>query len=72
MWRRVTAAYLAFRNKQQANKRIRLGKPGIIVDRSLEQYKDRDVDDGVAKDEINNQAFDDLTDMQNEDFIYVL
>ncbi|KAF5344336.1 hypothetical protein D9758_013240 [Tetrapyrgos nigripes] len=69
----VTAAYLAFRNKQQEALRRRLGKAGKVVDRSLDSYSERkgnsEGNEGEAR---NDKAFDDLTDIQNEDFIYVL
>ncbi|KAF8913613.1 major facilitator superfamily domain-containing protein [Mucidula mucida] len=69
----VTAAFLAFRNKQQANKRIRLGKVGKVADRSLDAYSDKKPGDEKEGEEArNDQAFDDLTDRQNEDFIYIL
>ncbi|KIK62936.1 hypothetical protein GYMLUDRAFT_197181 [Collybiopsis luxurians FD-317 M1] len=64
----VTAAYLAFRNKQQAAARRRLGKTAEVVDTSLEVYSASQLKDGV----MNDKSFDDLTDCQNEDFIYVL
>lgn len=73
--RRITATFLAFRNKQQAAARVRVGKSALVVDTSLEKYmKNADVDsdentDGIAR---NEQAFDDLTDSKNEDFIFVL
>ncbi|THU99589.1 MFS general substrate transporter [Dendrothele bispora CBS 962.96] len=73
----ITAVFLAFRNKQQATARRRLGKAGKVVDRSLETYSERRAESdeytkpgqGELK---NDKAFDDLTDTQNEDFIYVL
>jgi hypothetical protein len=69
----VTAAYLAFRNKQQEAARRRLGKAGKVVDRSLDAYSERKVNFAENETEaMNDKAFDDLTDTQNEDFIYVL
>ncbi|KAK0219377.1 major facilitator superfamily domain-containing protein [Armillaria nabsnona] len=68
----VTAAYLSFLNQGQAAKRRQLGKAGKVADKSLQKANDYDVDEdneGKAK---NEQSFDDLTDRQNEDFIYVL
>jgi len=55
---------LAFRNKQQATIRVRLGKSEKVIDTSLEVYS------GVEA--ANEKSFDDLTDWKNEDFIYVL
>ncbi|KAJ8087662.1 hypothetical protein PM082_006497 [Marasmius tenuissimus] len=66
----VTAAYLKYLNKKHEATRIQMGKVGKVVDRSLESYKAADKGkEGEAK---NDQAFDDLTDLRNEDFIYVL
>ncbi|KAG7097868.1 hypothetical protein E1B28_005180 [Marasmius oreades] len=68
----ITATYLAYLNKWQEEARIRKGKPGKVVDRSLETYKARDSSGSVEGNARNDQAFDDLTDRDNEDFIYVL
>ena len=64
---RATATYLAYRNRQYAALRERLGKRGTIIDTSLE--KNGDEKTGHAR---NDQSFNDLTDSQNEDFIFVL
>ncbi|KAJ7703005.1 major facilitator superfamily domain-containing protein [Mycena rosella] len=73
----VTAAYLAFLNKRHANQRVALGKAGKVIDTSLEtigEGKRREAaesaDDGETAE--NLQSFDDLSDLVNEDFIYVL
>lgn len=72
--RRLTAAFLAFRNKQHAASRVRLGKAGVVVDTSLETRPNAAAhitqEDGITA--RNEKAFDDLTDSQNEDFIFVL
>ncbi|KAL0579642.1 hypothetical protein V5O48_002338 [Marasmius crinis-equi] len=73
----ITAAYLAYLNKRHEATRVRMGKAGKVVDRSLEAYKAREVGEkeGREGEEVNprnDQAFDDLTDLRNEDFIYVL
>lgn len=62
----ITAGYLVFRNKQQARARVTKGKTAEIVDKSLDKFSK------LTDEAENNQAFDDLTDCQNEDFIYVL
>lgn len=67
---RVTAAYLTWRNSEHAKRRVALGKAGKIVDRSIQAYSEMEAKDGAEA--RNDQAFDDLTDVQNEDFIYVL
>ncbi|CAE6464839.1 unnamed protein product [Rhizoctonia solani] len=79
----VTALYLAFLNKQHAATRRRAGKKAEIIDTSLEDSKrarqaakENEMSEGDesrgTKRRLNDQAFDDLTDLQNEDFIYVL
>ncbi|RDB16325.1 hypothetical protein Hypma_003016 [Hypsizygus marmoreus] len=66
----ITAAYLAVRNSQHAAIRARLGKETKVVDTSLEKYAGEVIEDEkVAR---NDQAFYDLTDSRNEDFIFVL
>lgn len=73
---RTTAAYLTYRNQQQAAVRLRLGKAAVIIDASLEKHPNivhhvgpDGVDNGTPH---NEQAFHDFTDTRNEDFIYVL
>ena len=74
----ITAAYLAFLNKRHAARRIAVGKAGVVVDASLEDYAGRRTatEGGVEKQQgetlANERAFDDLTNLQNEDFIYAL
>ncbi|GJE93056.1 MFS general substrate transporter [Phanerochaete sordida] len=77
-----TAAYLAFLNKQHAALRKRMGKAAEIIDTSLETTErsaqlqkaneEKELAEGSDPAVLNNRAFDDLTDRQNEDFIYVL
>ncbi|KAJ7647137.1 MFS general substrate transporter [Roridomyces roridus] len=54
----VTAAYLKFLNARHAARRVALGKVGDVID---EEQKAE-----------NLLSFDDLSDLRNEDFIYVL
>ncbi|KAH7338323.1 MFS general substrate transporter [Rhizoctonia solani] len=79
----ITALYLTFLNKQHAAARRRAGKKVDIIDTSLEDSKrareaakqnekSEGGEDGGQKRRLNDQAFNDLTDLQNEDFIYVL
>ncbi|THH31740.1 hypothetical protein EUX98_g2458 [Antrodiella citrinella] len=77
-----TAAYLAFLNRRHSKERVRLGKSADIVDTSLEDSKtaarmqieneEKERKDGADPAVLNSRAFDDLTDVTNEDFIYVL
>ncbi|KAF7376363.1 MFS general substrate transporter [Mycena sanguinolenta] len=70
----VTAAYLKFLNKRHAHRRAALGKPGEVIDTSLETVKEgkRRSAGNATHDVQNLQSFHDLTDLANEDFIYVL
>lgn len=75
---RITAAYLALLNRQHAKRRKRAGKTAVVVDTSLEEYRVAAASATTTTDgekhgpALNDRAFDDLTDMKNEDFIYVL
>lgn len=78
----ITAAYLTYLNKRHANTRRRLGKTAELIDASLEDSKtaaklqlaneEKSKSEGASPAAVNSRAFDDLTDVQNEDFIYVL
>ncbi|TFK64965.1 MFS general substrate transporter [Pluteus cervinus] len=68
----MTAAFLQFRNKQHEDARRRLGKVAVIVDTSLEEYAVQAEMTKTGQLVSNDQAFDDLTDGQNEDFIFAL
>lgn len=73
-----TTVYLMWLNKRHANKRVAMGKSEVIVDRSMMNSSERMISDQV--DEANGEgawvvggekAFDDITDLKNEDFIFV-
>jgi hypothetical protein len=73
-----TTLYLMFLNKRHASRRVALGKSEVIVDRSMMNSQERAISDQV--DEANGEgawasggekAFDDITDLKNEDFIFV-
>ena len=74
--------YLAWLNTRHAARRRRLGKAAVIIDTSLEtaensarlqlQNEENERKEGSDPTALNGRAFDDLTDSQNEDFIYVL
>ena len=65
-------------NRKQAQLRKRMGKEAEVIDTSILTIEDaakaraaaRDSEKGMSS--RNDQAFDDLTDWQNEDFVYVL
>lgn len=74
--------YLVALNKRNVKRRAALGKTGAHVDFSLEsskrwqelreQQQAANKTDGTVEASYNDQAFLDLTDLQNEDFIYSL
>jgi hypothetical protein len=71
-----TTLYLMFLNKRHASRRVALGKSAIIVDRSMMNSQERAISDEVdeaSSSEIvgGEKAFDDITDLKNEDFIFV-
>ncbi|KAJ6625765.1 MFS transporter [Mycena sp. CBHHK59/15] len=68
----ATAFYLALRNRTQAARRTELGKMGVLVDASLEKTADAADAQRANGAQFAANAFDDLTDCENEDFIYVL
>lgn len=61
-------------NKRHARKRVALGKPEHIVDFSMMDNRELEDDDDLmnqATDQTGERGFEDLTDLKNEDFIYV-
>lgn len=71
----VTSMYLAFLNKDHSRRRVAAGKDAVIVDYSLyspeeadrlRKAKGADVDGNVG-----DKAFDDLTDLMNDEFLFV-
>ncbi len=71
----LTGAYLHYLNRRQAAKRVRMVKVGNVIDTSILNIKDAAkarVETNLKEGVKNDQAFLDLTDFQNEDFVYVL
>jgi hypothetical protein len=70
----LTIIYLMFRNRQHAARREELGKSAVIIDRSMMTARERAADTGAVG-EIEGyegeKAFDDITDLKNEDFVYI-
>lgn len=70
----LTTLYLMLLNKRHAARRIALGKSAVIVDRSMMNARERaisdEADEGRGASE-GEKAFDDITDLENEDFIFV-
>jgi hypothetical protein len=65
--------YLVILNKKHSRTRESLGKPAKIKDVSMSRVKARveDADESQSEDGTGHQAFDDKTDWENEDFIFV-
>ncbi|KAI0389940.1 MFS general substrate transporter [Xylariaceae sp. FL0594] len=75
----LQAANLAFLNRSQERRRVRNGKPARIVDASMsDTYHELGVDGVVEEEEgggngrIGQNAFLDMTDRENDEFVYVL
>jgi hypothetical protein len=66
-------SYLMLLNKKHSRTRERLGKPAKLKDLSMSRVKARldGADEGQDEDVTGRQAFDDKTDWENEDFIFV-
>jgi len=66
-----------FLNKRHAKQRVAVGKSAVIVDRSMMNVKERAADAALvaegeeSDDGVGNKAFDDVTDLKNEDFIFI-
>lgn len=69
----LNMAYLSFLNKKHEKKRVALGKDAKIVDHSMFAVGAVPTDkDGMPVQQVaDDNAFKDLTDLQNEDFVYV-
>ncbi|KAI9373385.1 major facilitator superfamily domain-containing protein [Aspergillus egyptiacus] len=69
---RLNLAYIFYLNKQHERRRVAMGKPAKVIDRSMQAVGEPEVDknDGEQTAEEDN-AFKDLTDFENEDFVYV-
>jgi len=69
----MNMAYLSFLNKKHEKRRVALGKDAKIVDHSMFVVGAVPTDkDGMPVQQVaDDNAFKDLTDWQNEDFVYV-
>ena len=70
------AVWINILNKTHAAARERLGKPARVIDLSMESKRtlaahDEAVNDGTSVGGVGDKAFDDMTDLKNEDFIYL-
>ena len=79
----VQMLYLTFLNKRNQRRRVAMGKTGKHVDYSLENSnkwagmradaaQTAQGEEGEKGHTVNEHAFEDLTDLKNEDFIYSL
>ena len=66
-------AYMYFLNKKHENKRVALGKDAKIVDQSMQiiQAVSDDAKEDLPQQAADDNSWKDLTDLQNEDFVYV-
>lgn len=65
----IGVAYIRFLNAKHAGMRERLGKSAEIVDYSMASSKALAEHDEAIQ--VGDKAFDDVTDLLNEDFVYV-
>jgi len=75
----ITTVYLALLNKRHAKRRVELGKSAVVYDNSLDSAEEierrrqaagtTDAADGSADN--GDKAFENATDLENEDFIFV-
>ncbi|KAF4464521.1 allantoate permease [Fusarium albosuccineum] len=62
---------LIFLNKMQERKRVRNGKPAKIHDLSMEHHYAANLEDDGGDGQLGGNAFKDLTDSKNDEFVYV-
>lgn len=66
--------YITVLNKKHAARRVELGKAAVVVDLSMEESKALQEQGEALNAEhggLGEKAFDDVTDLKNEDFIYL-
>ena len=72
----LTTVYLMHLNKSHANRRVALGKSAVIVDTSLDTAEEAAARQAAAEGEApdattGDRAFENATDLENEDFVFV-
>ena len=71
----LAVVWIHFLNKKHATAREELGKAAQVVDLSMESAKRLRMQNETVNDVhgtgVGKKAFDDVTDLRNEDFIYV-
>jgi hypothetical protein len=84
----ITTVYLGILNRNHSRRRVALGKSAVILDTSLYSAEEAErlrqqqtptaqgelVEPGAEnrEDQVGARAFDNLTDLQNEEFVFVL
>ncbi|KAK6856089.1 allantoate permease [Apiospora arundinis] len=81
----LTTLYLVFLNKSHAKKRVAMGKSAVILDTSLDSAEEAErrqaaadaaaapgdsIADRAAANTAGDKAFDNATDLENEDFVF--
>lgn len=65
-------ANLVVLNRMQERRRVRNGKPAKMVDQSMtDRYQEMDDDHDEAEQQTGDNAFLDLTDRENDEFVYI-
>ncbi|KAL5114560.1 hypothetical protein ACEQ8H_007529 [Pleosporales sp. CAS-2024a] len=69
----VATFYIKLLNRKHAAARESMGKSANIVDLSMEKDREADAEEveNIDASGVGDKAFDDVTDLKNEDFIYV-
>ncbi|KAL4922604.1 major facilitator superfamily domain-containing protein [Aspergillus aurantiobrunneus] len=67
----LNLAYIVYLNKQHEKRRVAMGKSAKIIDRSMQAVGEPEMDKDEAGQTAEDNAFKDLTDFENEDFVYV-
>ena len=74
----LTTFYLMYLNKTHANRRVAMGKSAVIVDTSLDTAEEaaarQTAADGqgeAAEAPTGDRAFENATDLENEEFVFV-
>lgn len=75
---RLNIAYLAYLNKKHERKRVSMGKSAKVIDQSMAAVgavskgeEEGEGGEGEGGGRTGENAFRDLTDFENEDFVYV-
>ncbi|CAO2651707.1 Nn.00g042770.m01.CDS01 [Neocucurbitaria sp. VM-36] len=69
----LAVCWIKLLNRKHAATRQSMGKSAVVIDTSMGSNRDTDAEEveNVLASGVGDKAFDDVTDMKNEDFIYV-